>query len=543
MKQCFGYLRVSTTKQGDGVSLEAQKEFILAYAARNDITIIRWFEEKETAAKQGRPVFNAMVRAIKRGQAAGFVAHKIDRSARNFTDWARIGDLSDAGYEIHFASETMDFRSRGGRLSADVQAVIATDYIRNLREEVKKGIAGRLKQGLYPFGAPCGYLNNGTGKVKTPDPARAHLIVQALELYATGTHSIRSLQAEMTRRGLTNRNGRPPSKPLIESILSNPFYCGIILIRRSGETYKGIHEPLISVSLFERVQAVKSGKAGKKITRHNHLYRGLFRCAGCGRSMIPELQKGHVYYRCQTRSCPTKTVREDAIEARIIKRLTGLRLSKAAIERLVAQVTRWVADYNGSEQDELNRQRQFTTIEQRLENLTDAFIDKHIDHDTYQNRRQSLLLEKRKLEEEAQKIADWRDAADQVRRFLELVKTLTTYYRSINPDEQRQFVESAFSNRTVRGKSVELVPSDWLMPVQNAAAVGCGRHSRPNSRSGSRLTLAEVEALVTAVYSDEVQAFWAKGERGNSGPIETSARQSVGPRPLVPKQLHYRAAL
>ena len=204
MKQCFGYLRVSTTKQGDGVSLEAQKEFILAYAARNDLTIIRWFEEKETAAKQGRPVFNAMVRAIKRGQAVGFVAHKIDRSARNFADWARIGDLSDAGYEIHFASETMDFRSRGGRLSADVQAVIATDYIRNLREEVKKGITGRLKQGLYPFGAPCGYRNHGKGKVKTPDPERAPLVRQLFELYATGTHSIRSLQAEMTRRGLTN---------------------------------------------------------------------------------------------------------------------------------------------------------------------------------------------------------------------------------------------------------------------------------------------------------------------------------------------------
>ena len=117
--------------------------------------------------------------------------------------------------------------------------------------------------------------------------------------------------------------------------------------------------------------------------------------------------------------------------------------------------------------------RQFTTIEQRLENLTDAFIDTHIDHDTYQNRRQSLLLEKRKLEEEAQKMADRCDAADQVRRFLELAKTLASYYQSINPDEQRQFVELAFSNRTVCGKSVELVPSDWLQPVRNAVGVGC----------------------------------------------------------------------
>ncbi len=56
MKNCFGYVRVSTLKQGDGVSLEAQRDAIEAYAEKNDILITRWFEEKVTAAKMGRPV-------------------------------------------------------------------------------------------------------------------------------------------------------------------------------------------------------------------------------------------------------------------------------------------------------------------------------------------------------------------------------------------------------------------------------------------------------------------------------------------------------
>ena len=50
MKTCFGYVRVSTAKQGEGVSLEAQKEAIEAFATRKDIIISKWFEEKETAA-------------------------------------------------------------------------------------------------------------------------------------------------------------------------------------------------------------------------------------------------------------------------------------------------------------------------------------------------------------------------------------------------------------------------------------------------------------------------------------------------------------
>ncbi len=53
--------------------------------------------------------------------------------------------------EVHFANESLDLQSRGGRLSADIQAVVAADYIRNLREETRKGFYGRLKQGLCPM--------------------------------------------------------------------------------------------------------------------------------------------------------------------------------------------------------------------------------------------------------------------------------------------------------------------------------------------------------------------------------------------------------
>ena len=125
MKQpCFGYVRVSTVKQGEGVSLEAQRDAITAFAEKNDLTITRWFEETETAAKKGRPVFTEMIRDLRRGKAQGLVVHKIDRSARNFSDWAKIGELADLGIDIHFATESLDFRSRGGRLAADIQAVV-----------------------------------------------------------------------------------------------------------------------------------------------------------------------------------------------------------------------------------------------------------------------------------------------------------------------------------------------------------------------------------------------------------------------------------
>ena len=67
MKKCFGYVRVSTLKQGEGVSLDAQRDAIDAYAQRNDILVTRWFEEKVTAAKSGR----SAARATHRNRSMG----------------------------------------------------------------------------------------------------------------------------------------------------------------------------------------------------------------------------------------------------------------------------------------------------------------------------------------------------------------------------------------------------------------------------------------------------------------------------------------
>src|SRR5262249_33802976 len=155
MKTLIGYTRVSTVKQGErGVSLQEQHDAIVRYAQRNSLEINTWFEERETAAKRGRPVFNRMLKLLKRGKADGVIIHKIDRGARNLKDWADLGELIDQGIEVHFANESLDLHSRGGRLSADIQAVVAADYIRNLREETRKGFYGRIKRGLYPLPAP-----------------------------------------------------------------------------------------------------------------------------------------------------------------------------------------------------------------------------------------------------------------------------------------------------------------------------------------------------------------------------------------------------
>ena len=461
MKTCFGYIRVSTQKQGEGVSLEAQREAITGFASRHDLTITDWFEEKETAAKCGRPVFNAMVKQLKAGKADGMIIHRIDRSSRNLKDWATISDLSDAGIDVHFATESLDFRSRGGRLTADIQAVIAADYIRNLREETIKGINGRLKQGLFPWGAPPGYLNQGGGKPKVPCPKTAPLIKLLFELYASRQYSYTKLLDEMHRRGLRNIRGGKLTLCGLGNILQNPFYIGLIHVKSCGKTYEGVHEPIVSVATWQRAQDVRTDRSGPKVTRHDHLFQGIFRCGLCGRPMVPEAQKGHVYYRCKGKGCPTKTIREDALEVAILAELRQLELSarSAATAANVEPPENIVS---------LTEQRaaialQIDDEESRLDRLDDLLIDGTIPKESYDRKRQAIQVRLAGLHEQLRKMPDPEQLQAHLEKLAELRNNLVYLYEMADRSERRMIVENVWPNRTVCGKKPCFEPYDWVV--------------------------------------------------------------------------------
>jgi len=499
MKTCFGYIRVSTQKQGEGVSLQEQKDAIQVFASRQNLHVIEWFEEKETAAKSGRPVFNKMLRELRRGKASGMIMHKIDRSARNLKDWAIVSELPDQGIQVYVATESLDFNSRGGRLTADMLAVIASDFIRNLREECRKGIRGRLKQGLYPFRAPIGYLDNGRGKPKTPCPRKAPLIRELFELYGSGQHSLRSLQSEMSHRGLQNHGGRPLSLHGIETILNNPFYTGLIEIKRTGETYNGVHKPVIAATLFSRVQKIKSGRCGPKVTRHSHLFQGLFRCGLCRRPMSPELQKGRVYYRCQGRECATKTVREEVLDSHISSALRQLEISEIDATKLS---NRWNDQLSTLANDDMRKsiQLRIDAVAQALSRAVDLLIDGTLDNETYLTKKRDANLRLSALHEEMRNLPDPVEMATNNAQFIELMKNLTGFYDSLKPAEKRIFVENTFSNRTVIAKNAYVEPYSWVQMVETGQGVPFGEPHRHTDR-----TFGPPEAIerLFVLYSEE----------------------------------------
>lgn len=501
-KGYYSYIRVSTQRQGQqGTSLVEQTAAIDRYAKTWNLEVVRRFEERETAAKTGRPVFLDMVKALKQQKAKGVIIHKIDRSARNLRDWAELGSLIDLGVEVHFVNESLDLSSRGGRLSADIQAVVASDYIRNLREETIKGIRGRIKQGLYPFPAPPGYKNMGSARPKEIDPIQGPLIKQAYELYATGNYSLYALVEEMYKRGLRNRQNQRLSKNGLNMCLRNPFYMGLIRVGSMTEMFVGQHTPLVSKALYDSVQDILDGKRVTKKTRHFFVFRRMVRCGNCKNFLIPERQKGHVYYRCHTRECPRRPLREEVISDQVGEVLKEIEFTDDELKYFEVLINKFQEEAPRRMQD---RRQQLEVRSQlnasRLEKLADAYMDGVFDRETYAVKKNSLINEKAEIVSELKDLGeDSERIALQLRNFLELAKSAYLSFKSADDGKRRDLIKTVTSNLIATEKNL-------IVKLNSPFDLVAERPSGPNGcpfRDDSRTNLAQLSQKL-------LRYFWNK---------------------------------
>ena len=485
MKNVYGYIRVSTKKQGDGVSLEVQKDVITNFAKTKNLNITKWFVEKKSASKGFRPEFSRMMADLYDKQADGFIAHKIDRMMRNRDDWASLNHLIDKDYEIHSASESINFKEPSGRFVADVQAAQATNYSFNLSREAKKGLYGRLKQGIFPFRAPLGYLDRGGGKIKAIDRLRAPLIQRAFQLYAQKGLSIRELIETMHKLGLRNWNGNKVAKNSMIKILKNPFYIGIMTVK--GESYQGKHKPIIDISVYNKVQEIMSGKANARVAKHDFIFRRMLNCE-CGYKLVGERQKGHVYYRCHTKSCETKSMRESKVSQLIMNFLATINLSdkeKSILFDLVSKNQEQFAIRRKEILKSINLQ--LGVMKNKLEKITNLLIKDLLSEDQYSIEKQKILSKERELLGQRNKVSSEKSHIYQkMQNFLELANSLEKTYELGSLSEKRELLKIVTSNLQVKAQKLLIsTQSPFDILLNRDIKLSCG-DTKPTPRTFSQ---------------------------------------------------------
>ena len=267
MKPLILYARKSTDVEDKQVqSIDAQLAELREFAEREQIHIVAELIEKESAKYPGRPIFNAMLARIEAGEAEGILAWHPDRLARNSIDGGRVIYLLDQGIIKTLKFPTFRFESDPqGKFMLNIMFGQSKYYVDALSENTKRGIREKLRKGEFPGRAPFGYFNEYRTKKILIDPKLAPLVIKAFELYASGEATLDRLRAFFGEQSVATRNGYALGREHMTKMLTNPFYYGHF--RYKGDTYEGVHKPIISKALFDEAHAVVlSQQKSKKAT-------------------------------------------------------------------------------------------------------------------------------------------------------------------------------------------------------------------------------------------------------------------------------------
>ncbi len=291
--------RVSSTEQKEGYSLPAQTKLLRAYAAEMGVEIVKEFSFAESAKQQGRKNFDAVLDFMRnnRDVTVAFF-EKTDRLSRNMQDYVRVEELVESlDIEIHLVKERQILRKATNsqdRLVQGIFALLARNYIDNLREEIVKGQNIKAERGHYPGMAWYGYRHDRETRTIMEHPTNGKAVRLMFRLYATGEYSTDSLRKE-----LIERTGVKISKSHLQRMLKSEFYIGKFTWR--GIDYQGKHPKFVDHATFARVHELISGRNGNRLKSRKHAFAfsNLVICAKDGCMLTAEKAKGrYVYYHC-----------------------------------------------------------------------------------------------------------------------------------------------------------------------------------------------------------------------------------------------------
>lgn len=336
MKTADLYIRVSTDEQADkGYSQRSQEEVLRRYCDINNISIRKTIFEDHSAKTFVRPQWQGLLLNLRkqRGKVDLILFTKWDRFSRNAPDaYQMINTLKILGVEPQAIEQPLDMEVPENKMMLAIY--LTAPEIENDRRALNTfyGLRRARKEGRWVSHAPLGYVNRHdvTGKKYIAiDPPQAKIMKWAFNEIAKGIYSTQQIYEKASEMGLKCKRNN------FYVAIRNPVYCGRILIVKykdeAAHTVKGLHEGIISESLFYDVQDVLSGKkkAGKTKVHSPELLplRGFIKCSRCSRILCGSASKGrsgyYYYYHCSSScGCRYKAEEVNSVFNEIVKEFT-----------------------------------------------------------------------------------------------------------------------------------------------------------------------------------------------------------------------------
>lgn len=474
-KRAVTYVRVSTKEQEEtGFSPQAQHRLLWDFARQNNIDIVEDFEEAQTAKKGGRDAFNNMIEYVKANNIKHILVEKTDRLHRNFKDYAIVEDLMD-DYDVFVwlvkEQKVMSKDSSSNeKFLHGIKTLMAKNFIDNLSEEVKKGQAEKISQGIYPSRAPLGYLN-------APDPFlqkrniiivdknNANLIRKIFEYYGETEASVDQVIERVTKEGFSNKlpAGAKLSRTRVYNMLKNPFYIGKFVWNKKVHE-NAHHDPLVSLEIWFKVQ----DKLGKRACKHKindvkkfFVFRGMFECGECGRGITAEFKKGkYIYYRCTKyrTKCTQKAIRQKDIDEVVYNLLSSLKISETGFKYLKLALKQSLGEKRETEDKVYeNLVSERSMLKARIDKAYEDRLDEKISEARYDQLSNKWNARLQEIDKDMRK----RDKADADYydfglKILELGRNAENLYKTAKPEQKRQLMQYLLSNSVLVDQTPKL---------------------------------------------------------------------------------------
>ena len=341
-KKCYIYIRVSTSMQVEGYSLEAQRDRLTKFAEFEHMEIVREYCDAGKSGKSiaGRPEFTQMLQdvASDRDGVQYILVFKLSRFGRNAADVLNsLQYIQDYGVNLICVEDGIDSSRDSGKLTITVLSAVAEIERENILVQTMEGRRQKAREGKWNGGpAPFGYKLDKENDSLSIEPQDAEIVKLIFRMYANEGMGPEEICRYLNQHGyqksrLRERENTHFVKSLIKTILANPVYTGKIAYGKSvtekvkgtrdqyhrvkADSYllaEGKHEAIIDDDLWLSAQARRK-EASEKKTRvhkleHEHILSGLIRCPVCGGGLVGTVRRRtdkktgdsqeDFYYRC-----------------------------------------------------------------------------------------------------------------------------------------------------------------------------------------------------------------------------------------------------
>lgn len=425
------YCRVSTDREDQANSFEAQQRYYREYVARQPGWELYGVYADEGISGTGtkkRAQFNRMIADAYAGKFRLIITKEVSRFSRNIVDTITYTrDLKAIGVGVLFVNDGISTLDPDAELRLSIMASIAQEESRRTSSRVVWGQTRQMERGVVFGRSMLGYdVVKGRLCVNPEGAEVVRLIFSKYALEQEGTAQIaRFLTAGGYRTSQGNTCWRSGT---VIKILKNEKYAGDLVQkktytldylthekkRNTGQVplirLENHHEPIVSRELWELAQARlhQNNKHTGESSGHSNRYAfsGRIRCGQCGSGFVGRSKNRSDGTRLR-RWCCAGAIRSDCDVGRLVRDDDARNMLKTAIANLdmdrnamAGEVTALVLQaVRAGERQTRDRpeclHRELERIRRKKELLLDRFLDGEISGDDMQamNRKYDALLD------------------------------------------------------------------------------------------------------------------------------------------------------